>query len=157
MVIDLSTWAISDFAAWWGAIIASLMLIWNIITSLRTGARIYLKVIPNMSIYPTTEETENKKFISITAVNKGNSPTKITHFCGYYYKNIWNFLMRKRQYFIIKALEFYGNPIPFKLSPGEEWSNIVDQKELDKIPARYLFIGIMHNQQKSPITKRVII
>lgn len=51
MVIDFSKFTISDYAAWWGAVIATLALIWNIVIAARSGARVKVRVSPNMKIF----------------------------------------------------------------------------------------------------------
>jgi len=154
--MDFSNWSISDYAAWWGAIIATLALIWNIIRAIRSGPRIYVRATPNMKVFPEDSITKGKTYISVTAVNRGNAPTTITHFCGFYTNNLWNLIRRKRQHFITNPHPSTGKTIPYVLSPGEEWSNLADQKDIqEKMGNGYLYIGIIHNQKKHPIYVRV--
>jgi len=156
MGIDFSKWSASDFAAWWGAIIASFAVIWNIIVAIRSGARLHVRATPEMKIFPRQSTTVDKKYISVTAVNRGNSSTTITHFCGYYTKNIWNRIRGKKQQFIITIDVSLGKPIPYILRPGEEWSNMAIQKDIqDKCAGGLLYMGIIHNQRKRPVYKRV--
>jgi len=69
MSIDFSKWSASDFAAWWGAIVATLAVIWNIIVAIRSGARVQVKANPDMQIFPRQPITGDKKYISVTAVD----------------------------------------------------------------------------------------
>ena len=154
--MDFSNWEISDYAAWWGAIIATLTLIWNIILALKKGPRIFVKAIPNMEIFPSDPLTENKQYISITAINKGSAPTTITHFCGYFVKNLWDFISRKRQNFIINAHPSTGKTLPYVLKPGEEWHNLADQKHIiENYKNGFIYVGVAHNQQKKPKYVRI--
>ncbi len=156
MSIDFSKWSASDFAAWWGAIVATLAVIWNIIVAIRSGARVQVKANPDMQIFPRQPITGDKKYISVTAINKGNSSTTITHFCGYYTKNIWNRIRGKKQQFIVNTDGSLGKQIPYVLRPGEEWSNMAIQKDIEeKCAGGLLYLGIIHNQRKRPIYKRV--
>lgn len=50
MVIDFGTLKASDYAAWWGAIIATLALIWNIVVALKAGARVECGLSYKMSL-----------------------------------------------------------------------------------------------------------
>lgn len=79
-MIDFSSFKVSDYAAWWGAIVASLALIWNIVVAIRTGPKIHLTVTPNMQLHPRLPGEEDKSYIFVKAVNTGTSPTTITHF-----------------------------------------------------------------------------
>ena len=156
MKIDFSTWSASDFAAWWGAIIASLAAVWNIVTAIRSGARVHVKVNPEMQFYPPQPGTKDTTYISVTAVNRGNSPTTITHFCGYYTKSFWDLLRGKKQEFVIPTIPAFGKTVPYVLNSGEEWTSSTDQKSLqDKSAGGLLYVGIIHNQRKRPILKRV--
>lgn len=157
MQIDLSNWSVSDFAAWWGAIIATLALAWNIVVAFRSGARIRVRVTPNMQVYPRQPITEDNEYISVTVVNHGTSPTTITHFCGYYATSLWNHIRRKRQHFVIPSHPALGMKVPYVLSPGQEWSSLADQRDLhEKSKGGYLYIGVIHNQSKRPVYKKVI-
>lgn len=156
MKIDFSTWTASDYAAWWGAIIATLAAIWNIISAIRSGPRINVRAIPDMQIFPRQSITGDTSYISVTAINKGNSPTTITHLCGYHYKSVWCLLRRRKTQFVINTNPFTGKQVPYLLNPGEEWANIIDQNELrDKFSSGFLYIGVMHNQRKHAVLKRV--
>lgn len=149
-----SEWNPNDYAAWWGAIIATLALLWNIILALKKGPRVSVKATPNMQIIPESPETADKLYISVTAVNKGSSPTTITHFCGYHTKNFWGVLFNKyRQNFVINTMPSTGNVTSYVLKPGEQWSNLADQSELNK--KRYTYIGIIHTHKKKPVYVRV--
>ncbi len=156
MIIDTSGWGASDYAAWWGAIIATSAFIWNIVSAVRAGARIKITATPNIVYFPPDSTTEGRRYISLTAVNKGNSATTITSFCGYYARNRWDILSKRSQNFIVNTTTL-SHPIPKLIGPGEEWRGMLDQGDLElkKKGARYIYIGIVHNQRKKPLYKRV--
>lgn len=156
MTIDFSYFTASDYAAWWGATIATLALVWNIVVAIRTGARIKVKVIPNINVYPIQPPTNDNTYVSVTAVNHGNSPTTITHFSGYYASDLWSLIRGKKQQFVINASPETGKPVPYVLGPGQEWSGLADQDDLlNKSKGGYLYLGVYHNQCNKPIYKRV--
>ncbi|RII26493.1 MAG: hypothetical protein CXR30_16580 [Geobacter sp.] len=156
MKIDFSKFSVNDCAAWWGATVATLAFVWNVIIAIRTGARVRVRAVPNMMVIPPITEDEDKTYISVTAVNHGTSPTTITHFCGFYSTSLWNLIRGRKQPFIVNAHPVLGKQTPHVLAPGEEWSNMADQKGLqEKSKGGYLYLGIIHNQRKRPIYKRV--
>jgi hypothetical protein len=157
MELDLSTLTPSDYAAWWGAIIASLALVWNIVVAVRSGARIKVSVSPNMRIYPSQPPTYDNEYVAVKAVNVGNGPTTITHCLGYYTKNKWGIVLKQhRQPFVINTNRATGNDVPHVLNPGEEWANLADQNFLkERAKGSWLYLGVIHNQKRRPIYKRV--
>ena len=108
-----------------------------------------------MKIFPRDPITEDKTFVSVTAINRGTAPTTITHFCGFYSATLWNLIQGKRQEFFIKTGNQIGDAVPYILKPGEEWHSTAYQENLQNLGNGYLFIGILHNQRKRPVYKRV--
>jgi hypothetical protein len=105
-----------------------------------------------MQIFPPDPVTGDRRYISVTAVNRGNAPTTITHFCGFRTKNLWDHIRGKRQNFIVNAHHRLGKDLPYVLAPGEEWSNLSDQDDLlEKFKDGLLYIGVIHNQRKKPV------
>ncbi len=156
MDIDLAKFTASNYAAWWGAIIATLTLVWNIVVAIRSGARIKVRANPNMKVYPTQPITGDKSYISVTAVNHGTSPTTITHFCGFYAHSFWDLMRGKKQQFVVPTHPALGKTVPYVLAPGDQWSSLADQDYmLEKAKGGFLYLGIIHNQRKRPLYKRV--
>jgi|SRR5690554_1894576 len=153
--MDLSTLSVSDWAAWWGAIIATLTLIWEIIRELKSVAKVQVSAYGNMLMYPSNEGKEETKYIHVIAVNTSNLPTTITHFLGYAKRKSLIPFVGKKTHFIVKANEF-SSPIPKKLEAGEEWRGIVEQSgTLAGFENSTVYIGIQHNQNKKPIYKKL--
>ena len=155
--LDFSNWVFSNYAAWWGAIVATAALGWNIISALRSGPRIKVRATPNMQIFPRMSPTGDKTYISVTAINKGTAPTTITHLSGFYAKNFLCLVRRKRKNFIVSTVGGLSTPIPHVLRPGEEWSGMIDQESLtEKYHGGYLYVGVIHNQRRRPVYVRVL-
>lgn len=155
MQIDFSKLNPSDYAAWWGAVIATLALVWNIIAALRAGARVHVTASPNMQMFPPNPSEENKQYIHISAVNRGSSATTITHFLGYSADNLWSLLRNKKQHFIVNGADG-SSSVPMKINPGDEWCGIADQDAvMEGFKGKYFYLGVIHNQKKKPIYKRV--
>ncbi|MGH8194067.1 MAG: hypothetical protein ACREQ8_06665 [Woeseiaceae bacterium] len=153
----MADWTISDYAAWWGAVIASLAFTWNVVSALRAGPRIVVRVTPNMQMFPRAPLTGDREYVSIVAVNVGTGPTTITHCCGYAVTMTkWSFRRGSKQLFIVNCDAQLGNTVPHVLLPGEQWHNLADQAELQlKGQKRRVYLGVIHNQRKRPVYKRV--
>ena len=154
--IDFSNLKLSDYAAWWGVTIATLALVWNIVTALRSGARLEVTAKPNMQSFPPNPGEEDNSYIYVKAINRGNSATTITNFCGYSADSFRDRIRKnKRQHFMVHNAPD-ASPIPCKLNPGDEWYGYANQELVfKKVSANYFYIGVIHNQRKKPIYKRV--
>jgi hypothetical protein len=110
-----------------------------------------------MQIFPSQAPTHDKTYVSVRAVNVGTGKTTITHCAGYYTTNILGVLLKKyRQPFMININNQTGHPVPFILEPGTEWGNLADQEFLmERTENGRVYLGIIHNQRKRPIYKRV--
>ena len=140
----------SDYAAWWGAIIASLALLWNIVTAIRDGPKINTRVNPNMQYFPEDDHTAGKKYICLTATNVGRYTVTVTSYCGYYANSLREIIMRKQQHFIVNVTRELSSPLPHVLEPGTQWKGMLDQGgfyEENSAP-KYLFVGIAHSHSK---------
>lgn len=157
MVIDLSGFTPSDYAAWWGAAIASSTFLWNVISAVRSGPRLNVSVTPEMQIFPNQPPTFDKTYVSVRAVNVGTGKTTITHCAGYYTTNCVGVVLKKyRQPFMINISNQTGHDVPFILEPGIEWGNLADQEFLvERSENGRVYLGVIHNQSNRPIYKRV--
>ena len=154
--MDFSGWANHDYAAWWGAVVATAAFTWNVVSALRSGPRIRVRAMPNMQTFPRIAPTGDKTWICVTAVNRGSGPTTITHFCGFHAKTIWKVLRRQGQNFVVPTGAGIGTALPHVLRPGEEWSGMIDQEDVLRNTSRgYLYVGVIHNQRRRPVYVRV--
>jgi hypothetical protein len=149
----------SDYAAWWGAGVATLALTWNIYRALRSGPRVKVTATPDIQVFPRTAITGDTVYISVTATNRGTAPTTLTNFVGFHEKTLLDLflrrLLRRRKGFVVFTGPL-GQPIPYVLKPGEQWSNVVEQLDLQShYQGGYLYIGVSHNQRKRPIYAHV--
>jgi hypothetical protein len=136
-------------------VVATISIGWTIFRELTSGAKIEVQATPNMSVFPESPLTAGKRYISVTAINRGTAPTTITHFCGFQAKNWWAYVRRKRQGFVVTAGGPLGNSVPHVLGPGEQWSNLAEQSKIATAAGTYLRIGVIHNQRSAPVLIRV--
>lgn len=154
--LDFATWDASDYAAWWGALVATAALAWNIARALRSGPRIHLRANAGMRIRPLDPLHGDRDYILLAAANRGNAATTITHFLGFWAASRWAAWCRKREPFVLT--DFAGMvPLPHVVRPGEEWHGKADQS---KLPEHYLrtgclYVGVAHNQSRRSVYIRV--
>jgi hypothetical protein len=85
----------------------------DIVVAIRSGPRVYGRATPEIQVFPSQPVTGDKSYIFVTAINRGNVSTTITHFCGYYTKNFWNRIRGKKQAFIVNMDLSLEKPIQY--------------------------------------------
>ena len=153
----MASWTISEYAAWWGASVATVALIWNIVLAIRSGPRIRVTISSNFQVMPHQPPTNDATFVFVTAVNVGSAPTTITHFVGYFEKEKSQFPNpATKQHFAVPNPPVFGKGIPCVLQPGDQWTGLAEQDGLqNKASGRPLYLGVIHNQRKKAVYKRV--
>ena len=148
----------TDIVAWWGAIVATSVLIWDIYKWRTSGPRIKFIVQPN-SLVVGDPARKGKRFISVKATNVGDRPTTITNLVLQHYKNYFNMLRRKPSTSMIVIDPNTSQPIPYILQPGGLWQGLAIQDlELEDLSRNgYLVCGLCHSHSDKEIDRRVIL
>ena len=80
---------LTSFVAWWGAVVATLVLLWDIYKWTKSGPSVVISARPDMKTFVgAPQNLSEKKYILAEAVNKGNKKTTITHLVSYHYSSI---------------------------------------------------------------------
>src|SRR5690242_17597276 len=82
----LSQLSASDLAAWWGAVVATAVLFWDVMKFRKAAAAIRVVARQNMQFMGATG-LESEKYIFLTATNHGGAPTTITHVVAFHYSS----------------------------------------------------------------------
>jgi hypothetical protein len=149
----------TDIAAWWGAILASLTLVWNIFRWHREQCKIRVRILPNMSISLPNGEQTGQKSIFVEASNVGGKDTTITLLGGYRCLSLSERLRRRSVRSFGVPLIRPGQSLPHIIRPGETWTGcIVQSAEIEKwAREETLYCGIWHSLSKRPVLSRVVI
>jgi hypothetical protein len=108
-------------AAWWGALIATIVLLFDFYKWVRSGPRIICESNYGWKIMMEGTQDDNE-YIYFTVTNTGDRPTTITHQAALYWPTRINkaFCKSKNQFFIKGGLHGFGN-VPTIIRPGEIW------------------------------------
>lgn len=163
--LDLTQMAaaqLTDVAAWWGAGVATVVLLWDIYKWLMTGARLRLTVSGNMEGYGHIALllNPNQTVVVVEIANVGDKKTTITHLFAYHYKNWWGRLFRQRaKTLVVQPDPALANPLPFALEPGARWLGATYQnQEVEELSRNgHLLIGVLHSVSKKPVFQRLVI
>lgn len=155
-----------DYVAWWGAVVATLVLLWDVAKWLKSGARVRQRMQLNI-FYPDSrvlgvqkldhgESSELAAYCHIELVNIGALPTTImgilaTHKPG---KNKIGRMSFDNQ----RLLPHYGKTLPDVLAPGEVWSCRFEMSDLHKLAEwgrPYIEVALSHKSKPVVIVPRV--
>ena len=111
---------ITTFVAWWGAIIATGVLLWNIYKEFwRTGARFRIQARLNWHI--VEDPNPGNTYVNVEVTNTGDQAANITKLCFIHYANWWYYLTRqtKDEYLILNTNSI--EELPYRLMAGDTW------------------------------------
>lgn len=152
--------SLTNTAAWWGAVIATIVLMWDIYKWFRSGPILHVTVGPNMqTLGNIPNHPKNQKYISVEVTNTGSRKTTITHLVSFYYKSfIFNLFKKPNKNFVVLTPAFLST-LPHIIEPGGRWLGGIEQNiELEELSRNgYLFCGIYHSSSKKPVMQRVVI
>lgn len=148
--MDASTWA-----AWWGAVVGSIAVAWQVFCWSRSGPRLKVRVSANMISITPGQPVDETLYINVDVVNVGDRPTTLTSLCGETYKNRFGRIWRKRQKaFVVNTGP--ESPIPYKLGVGERWSAMTRQEGAKELAGSSLvYMGVLHASQSKAKLKLV--
>ena len=144
----MEAYSYTDIAAWIGAVVAILVFCWEVYKELKSGARLGVKVRPNMR-YFDGKSLSSDPHIAVTIVNKGNLPTTLTLLIVYMYSNHVMKILNKPAMNGAVVLQRAGSPqMPHVLQPGRIWYGEIDQQQILKFKEEYdaklLYIAVAH-------------
>jgi len=153
----------SDIAAWWGAVVASIVFIWDVYKWMVQGPRLTVQVSPNMKVWGDPRR-EGKTWISVTVANIGDRATTIKGIGTEYYTSWFSRLSHRATSEGVFPNPNDNFPLPRVLNPGEEWTGLVPQHRLDKgidfeemSRSGHLIIWLSQSHKTRPVRRRLII
>ena len=155
MAVPASQLSASDLAAWWGALVATAVLVFEVIKWRKSRAAVHVTAKPNMQLVGSGVMGA-EKHILITATNRGGQPTTITHVIVAQYPH-WMARIRGKPDMWGAIPDPRPGRLPHVLAPGEMWTGLVDQSDLaaKSKPGGLLYCGVNHALVEKPILVRV--
>lgn len=147
----------TDFVAWWGAVVATLVLLWDVAKWMKAGPRVRSRIQLN-TWYPdgrvlnsqktdSGESGELASYCHIELVNVGGLPTTVMGISA-------SHVDRKKQGQVScsgpRFTPHYGKTLPHVLSPGEVWSCRLEMSDLFRLLERgkpYIEVHLSHRKK----------
>ena len=143
----------TEFLAWWGAIVSTIVAIFQIVSQMRSGPRLRLTAKPGMEQIPNNF-SQAGKFIVVSVTNIGTLNTTINHVCVFGYESWLSKIIGRKcrtQVWIIDQL-------PRPLAVGDQWSAGLDQSKLDLNyfeGCKLMYAGVTEARTSKPKLARI--
>lgn len=150
-----------DPIAVYAAIIATLVLIWDIVKWASTRARLRVRVKYDMETFNLgPRKLQGKKFVLVTVTNVGSKPTTVQMLgLGSYANWLAKLIVKRSRASVIiqPILDARMQSLPHRLDHGDEWTGIIAQNnELqDWANSEKLYAEIYHSLGKRPVRARI--
>lgn len=135
---------ITTFLAVWGAIVSTIVLVWDVYKWRRTGhPKLIIRASGNLR---DAHSNNSQKYISVKVTNIGDKPTTIGLITYRYYKTKpgkWRRQWPEQRGFFNKPMNASAE-LPYKLEVGAEWSCLaVQTKEIEEMARNgYLYFEV---------------
>jgi hypothetical protein len=142
----------TEVAAWWGAVAATLVIVWDVYKWATSGPRVRIRVEADRLMVGDPMR-EGETFITVRATNTGDRPTTLTNLGFSYYRSWWHRkLLRKPDSNAVVTLGGTPHQLPHKLEPGGVWDGAaIQDEELKKMAAHgYLEMVVYQSHTGRP-------
>jgi len=158
MKIEINFTNTTDFVAWWGAIISTLVFLWDIYKWKTTGPKLSVSTSSNMKALNLPGK-ENKTWITLHVQNNGDKPTTIMNVGIKVYKNkFFKFIRKRSKAFVVPGVGASPNQsIPYVLNVGCIWQGLILQtEELEKFAKENIIICEVYCSHRAiPVESRI--
>lgn len=150
--------SLTDVAAWWGAVVATALFIWDIIKWIISGPKIIFTVWPNQIVMGDPVR-EGKTYINANVINRGTQPTTLRNLGLLFYKTRWRKFKHKADQAMIITNPNMHFPIPYLLEPGKVWNGLILQNnEVENMAKEgILEVSLSCSHLKKDLLRRVLI
>ena len=146
------------FVAWWGAILSSVVFLWDVYKYRSAGPKLRFSVQTGMQSI-NMPEYEGRTLILAKVANRGDRPTTITNL-GYLYFQKRRLLGKNiADKAAIVPNPSRAQPLPFELKPGAEWMGFaIQDAEIEKwATGGTLYMMLYHSHDEKGLRHRVVI
>jgi hypothetical protein len=145
----------TDLVAWWGAILATLVFIWDLYKWLASGPKIKLQVDTNMQLINVPGWNADR-YVTVRAINVGDQPTTITTLGLFHYRSLYDRLRNDPTTKAVVAVGGITQPLPYTLNPTCIWDGAIEQNsDVERMLRNgYFFVLLYHSGAKRPVQRR---
>jgi len=154
----------STYAAWWGAGLATVVLLWDLYKWRASGPRLRVWAKGDQKqLRPGDWDKPGRvpgdeDWIRISVANTGTGATTIQGVGFSCFSSVWQKVIRRpeRTYGLVAETNPFCQ-LPWKLNPGEEWTGLLPQYEpfANLLKSGALYCQVEHTVSTRPVFRKV--
>jgi hypothetical protein len=146
-----------DPVALYAALVATIVLVWDVIKWMGERQAVSLNVIVPAETMTETNGLESGPLAALSVSNIGNKPTTITHIVIQYYSNWIRVVANRPNKTMWVPTPNARLPIPHELNIGRQWIGAVNYDENLKQMADngYVYFEVYYTSGKKPVRARI--
>lgn len=155
MLVGAISIGTTEIIAAYAAVVATVVLVWDVYKWKASGPRIRFSVSSDMKIlqYPGIWETAT--FVHAKAVNAGDLPTTITTLGIQHYKSWLSCILGRPDHRGV-IVNTGSKPLPHILEPGTVWTGLIDQSSIEDFArSGILFCELYLSHRRRPKKARI--
>lgn len=149
-----------DPVAVYAAIVATVVLIWDVVKWIRSGPVLKLECMPGRKIVGGGQSNRfsDKTITHIKVSNRGSKATTLNNVAVIWYKNFWDRIRNKPAMQGLIPDPKLTQDFPYELAPGSEWSGAIDEGSLDKKikESGIAICQLFHSFSDKPVQTRIL-
>lgn len=155
MGIDWDKITITDVVAWWGAIVATAVLVWDVVKWKLSGRpKLDIEVNADMSILHSPNP--NQKVFTVSVTNNGDKKTTLENLSLWHYEKKPSRFRKQHPQILVATVSRAGRQLPHVLEPGETWAGFYEQTKSveEMLETGFLFVRVEDtSKQKTARTR----
>jgi hypothetical protein len=159
-LIERKSMSPTGIVAWWGAILSTVVFLWDVYKFRTAGPKLRFSVRTGMQSI-NLPGFDGKTLIQTEVTNCGERPTTLRTVGLYYFEHplSWSRFRNRPTKAAILPDPNPGRPFPFELKPGAVWTGLTEQiPEIEEWATKgILYFDLYHSHSEKPIRRRVII
>jgi hypothetical protein len=149
-----------EFVAWWGAVLSTVVFLWDIYKFRAAGPKLRFSVRTGMQSI-NMPSFDGKTLIQTEVANYGERPTTLTNIGLYYFENAWSWsrLRNRPTKAAVLSDPNPAQPFPFELKPGAVWRGLTEQvPQIEEWATNgILYFDLYQSHSEKPMRRRVVL
>jgi hypothetical protein len=154
---DWSKVTVTDVVAWWGAVVATAVLVWDVVKWKLSGRpKLDVRVDGGMSLLHN--KNPDQKFFTVSVTNNGDKKTTLQNLSLWHYKEKPSRFKKQHPQILVAIASRAGQQLPHVLEPGETWSGLYEQmKNVEEmLETGFLFVRVEDSSKQKTAQARFI-
>jgi hypothetical protein len=157
MNVTVNISGLSELAAWWGAVVATAVFVWDLYKWAKSGPRLVITTQTDMRMINVPNWDADKIYTTVRIFNRGDAPTTITSLGYFYYDSLFGWLRDRSKTKAVIGSAGLSHQLPHRLHPNDFWDGGIEQDEEleEQLRRGRMVLVVFHSGSKHPVKWRL--